>query len=120
MGIPTMIIQPFVENAIEHGLRTKKNGLVKVEFKLYDENTIICIIEDNGIGRDKVRELQELDQNSVVHESKGTRITKERLEILNKSRKKGLFIKTIDLKDNTNNQNLNCAQHNEQEVFENR
>jgi len=94
-----MIIQPFIENAIEHGLRTKKNGLVKVEFKLYDEYTILCIIEDNGIGRDKVRELQKLDQYNLVHESKGTRITKERLEILNKSKKKGVYIKTIDLKD---------------------
>lgn len=99
MGIPTMIIQPFVENALEHGLRAKKNGFVKVEFKLYDENTILCVIEDNGIGRDKVRELQVLDQYSLAHESKGTRITKERLEILNKSRNKGVFIKTIDLKD---------------------
>ncbi len=99
MGIPTMIIQPFIENAIEHGLRARKNGFVKVEFKLFDENTILCVIEDNGIGRDKVRELQELDQYNLVHESKGTRITKERLEILNKSRKTGVFIKTIDLKD---------------------
>ncbi len=103
MGIPTMIIQPYIENAIEHGLRSKKDGLVKVEFKLYDDNTILCVIEDNGIGRDKVRELQELDQYSLVHESKGTRITKERLEILNKSRKKGVFIKTIDLKDKKTN-----------------
>ena len=103
MGIPTMIIQPFVENAIEHGLRTKKNGLVKVEFQLYDEFTILCIIEDNGIGRDKVRELQEFDQYHLVHESKGTRITKERLEIMNKSRKKRVFIKTIDLKDSETN-----------------
>ncbi len=104
MGIPTMIIQPFIENAIEHGLRTKKNGFVKVEFKLFDENTILVIIEDNGIGRDKVRELQELDQYNLVHESKGTRITMERLEILNKSRNKGVFIKTIDLKEKKTNQ----------------
>lgn len=104
MGIPTMIIQPFVENAIEHGLRTTKSGTIKVEFKLYDDNTILCIIEDDGIGRDKVRELQELDQYNLVHESKGTRITRERLEILNKSRKRGVFIKTIDLKDKKTNQ----------------
>ena len=104
MGIPTMIIQPFIENALEHGLRSKKNGQVKVEFSLYDDNTILCIVEDNGIGRDKVRELQEANQSNFRHESKGTRITRERLEILNRSRKKGVFIKTVDLKNKKTNE----------------
>ncbi len=104
MGIPTMFIQPFVENAIEHGLRTVKSGKVTIEFKLFDENTLLCIVEDNGIGRDKVRELQELNHYNVLHESKGLRITKERFEVLNKYRKKGVFFKTIDLKNAKTNQ----------------
>jgi two-component system, LytTR family, sensor kinase len=99
MGVPTMIIQPFVENSIEHGLRQKKNGLIKVDFKLHDDNTILCVVEDNGIGREAVKKLQELDDYHVNHQSKGTSITEERLEILNKSKNKGVFVKTIDLID---------------------
>ncbi len=98
MGVPTMIVQPYVENALEHGLRSKKKGMVTVEFKLKDEDTVICIIEDNGIGIEKARKLKENDPASANHRSKGTSITEERLEILNKNRGGGVFVKTIDLK----------------------
>lgn len=99
MGVPTMIVQPYVENSIEHGLRQKKSGLIKVDFKLHDDNTILCIVEDNGIGRDAVKRLQEQDDYHVNHKSRGTLITEARLEILNKSKNRGVFVKTIDLKD---------------------
>lgn len=99
MGVPTMIVQPYVENSIEHGLRQKKSGLIKVEFKLHDDNTILCVVEDNGIGREAVRKLQEQDEYHINHKSRGTLITEERLEILNKSKNKGVFVKTIDLRD---------------------
>ncbi len=99
MGVPTMIVQPYVENSIEHGLRQKKSGLIKVDFKLHDDNTILCIVEDNGIGREAVRKLQEQDEYHINHKSKGTSITEERLEILNKSKNKGVFVKTLDLRD---------------------
>lgn len=99
MGVPTMIVQPYVENSIEHGLRQKENGLIRVDFKLHDDNTILCIVEDNGIGRDAVKKLQEQDEYHINHRSKGTTITEERLEILNKSRNKGVFVKTLDLRD---------------------
>lgn len=82
MGVPTMIVQPYVENAIEHGLRTKKKGLVKVEFTLADEHTILCTVEDNGIGRHKTALLQDKDPRYNNHKSKGTSITERRLEIL--------------------------------------
>lgn len=101
MGVPTMIVQPYVENSIEHGLRQKKSGLIKVGFKLHDENTILCIVEDNGIGREAVKKLQLQDQYHINHKSKGTSITEERLEILNKSKNKGVFVKTLDLRDVT-------------------
>ena len=61
MGVPTMIIQPYVENAIEHGLRTVESGTVKIHFSLADEDTILCIIEDNGIGREVAKERQRKD-----------------------------------------------------------
>lgn len=82
MGVPTMIVQPYVENAIEHGLRTKKQGLVQVKFTLADEDTILCTVEDNGIGRRKTALLQDRDPRYENHKSKGTSITERRLEIL--------------------------------------
>ena len=99
LGVPTMIIQPYVENAIEHGLRTKKDGLIRVLFFLYDEDTILCVVEDNGIGREKAHQLRLQDPQYQNHRSRGTSITEERLEILRNSKGKEPFVKTIDLKD---------------------
>ena len=97
LGVPTMIVQPYVENAIEHGLRSKKDGLVTVNFSLLDEDTILCVVEDNGIGREKARLLQlESAQN---HRSRGTQITEMRLKILHQSPDKGVLVNTIDLVD---------------------
>jgi two-component system, LytTR family, sensor kinase len=99
LGVPTMIIQPYVENAIEHGLRTKKDGLIKVLFFLYDEDTILCVVQDNGIGRKKAHELRLQDPQYQNHRSRGTSITEKRLEILRNTKGKEPFVKTIDLID---------------------
>lgn len=99
LGVPTMIVQPYVENAIEHGLRTKKDGFVKVHFSLFDEDTILCIVEDNGIGREKARQMQQQDAQHDNHRSRGTSITEERLQILHNSDETGFFVQTIDLKN---------------------
>ncbi len=101
-GVPTMIVQPYVENAIEHGIRMKNSGLIKVEFSLKDENTILCVVEDDGIGREKARQLQEANPNYKNHRSLGTKITQDRLEILLKSKDRTEeAVKTFDLKDET-------------------
>jgi len=100
-GVPTMIIQPYIENAIEHGIRSKKKGHILVKFELADENTILCIVEDNGVGRKRARELQMENPNFKDHRSLGTKITYERLDILNKSKGhlKREVVKIIDLSD---------------------
>jgi len=85
-GVPTMIIQPYVENAIEHGIRPKRQGSIKIGFKLRDENTILCEIVDDGIGRKKAKELQMKNPSFKDHKSMGTRITQDRLQILLQSR----------------------------------
>ncbi|MBK7762889.1 MAG: histidine kinase [Bacteroidetes bacterium] len=78
--IPSMVLQPFIENAIWHGLLNKENGhgVLSIHFKEFekDDNRIICVITDNGIGRAKSAELK----NSLKqHQSKGLQITGERL-----------------------------------------
>lgn len=100
LGVPTMIVQPYVENAIEHGIRTKKDGFIQLSFTLHDENTILCTVEDNGIGRLSAKKMQETDPSYQNHKSRGTSITEKRLEILHNSKEeKGVFVKTDDVID---------------------
>lgn len=101
MGVPTMIVQPYVENAIEHGLRGRKNGLVRLSFYLENEENIRCIVEDNGIGREKAAELKGRETYPTNHRSKGTAITEKRLEVLHKSRtpESDKYVTITDLKE---------------------
>lgn len=99
LGVPTMIVQPYVENALEHGLRTKKDGHIEVAFEFYDEDTICCIVQDNGIGRKKARELQQGDEGWENYRSRGTQITEKRLELLRQSKNQDILVETIDLYD---------------------
>lgn len=84
LGVPTMIIQPYVENAIEHGLRGRKSGQIIVTFDVVDESTILATITDNGIGRQRVAEIQAKDPSRAEHRSRGTEITLSRLRLLTK------------------------------------
>ncbi|MBR9920918.1 MAG: tetratricopeptide repeat protein [Bacteroidetes bacterium] len=99
MGVPTMIIQPYVENAIEHGIRSIGKGKILISFSLLEDENILCVVEDNGIGRERSRQLQEQDQEFVNHRSLGTSITEKRLQLLHQSKADALFVETIDLKD---------------------
>ncbi|MCB0705303.1 MAG: histidine kinase [Saprospiraceae bacterium] len=99
MGVPTMIVQPYVENAIEHGIRSIGKGKIQVTFKLLDDENILCCVEDNGIGRERSRQLQEQDQEFMNHKSLGTSITEKRLQLLHQSKGESVFVETIDLED---------------------
>jgi sensor histidine kinase YesM len=90
-----MLIQPYVENAIIHGLLPKgEGGKIVIELKRKDES-ISCTIEDNGIGRERSKEYK---KNRVQqHKSMGMSITQERLDILNSSLKSNLNAEIIDL-----------------------
>jgi ligand-binding sensor domain-containing protein len=79
--IPTMILQPFIENAIIHGiapLKDRKGKLILAINKI--ENQIICKIEDNGVGRLKSSSINKKKEH--YHQSYGLSITKERTEKL--------------------------------------
>jgi len=93
--IPSMLIQPYVENAIIHGLLPKgEGGKIVIELKRKGES-ISCTIEDNGIGRERSKEYK---KNRVQqHKSMGMSITQERLDILNSSLKSNLNAEIIDL-----------------------
>ena len=95
--VPTMLIQPYVENSISHGLMPQKGkGLVVISLKL-EKDHIVCTIEDNGIGRQASQELQTVKTNG--HNSLGTKITASRLDLVNTLY--GTSLKTVytDLKN---------------------
>ncbi len=65
--VPTMLMQPYVENSIIHGLMpSDKKGLVKIDIKL-EKDYISCIIEDNGIGREAAREKKTKTRKAIIH-----------------------------------------------------
>jgi len=95
--VPTMLIQPYVENSICHGVMPLEgNGLVKIDLKL-EKEYISCVIEDNGIGREAAQEKKSKSEKS--HNSLGTQIVSSRLDLVNALY--GTSLKTIytDLKN---------------------
>lgn len=96
--IPTMLIQPFIENAIWHGLMHQVGERnLEIKFYLGNKQTIHCEIIDNGIGR-KQSELIK-DKQIRLHTSKGISLTHERLKILNKLNATKTELDIIDLYD---------------------
>ncbi|MFC2151635.1 histidine kinase, partial [Bacteroidota bacterium] len=92
-----LLIQPYVENAIWHGLAPKKEkGFIKIELT-HSSDTITCSIEDNGIGREKAMEIKK--QKKPTHKSHATNITSKRIEVLNKLYNRNLNVEFVDLKD---------------------
>lgn len=90
--IPAMLIQPYVENAVKHGL-LHKPGLKKlsITFTLKNSDILVCIIEDNGIGLKRSTEMNAL--RSKRHTSFATGATKRRLELLNYGRSNSIAVK---------------------------
>ncbi len=75
--IPPLILQPFVENALWHGLSRKEGEKeIKISISLNDD-WLICDIADNGTGREKAREWK--SNSGAIHHSKGIDITRKRL-----------------------------------------
>ncbi len=92
--IPPMLIQPYIENAIWHGLRYKEEkGLLTIRFFTEDEK-LYCTVQDNGIGRKKSAELKTNNQKN--YQSTGIKNTRERIELLNKLHGTQLDISIFD------------------------
>jgi ligand-binding sensor domain-containing protein len=96
--IPPMLFQPYVENSIIHGLvNSPKPGLLEISISRQNPETLLCIIQDNGIGREKAIEIR--NQSGIKRQPKGMMITQERIEIFNKQNNKNFAVRITDLKD---------------------
>jgi ligand-binding sensor domain-containing protein len=93
--IPSSMIQPFVENAINHGLLYKKEkGNLMVSFLNNGNNGVTCVVEDDGVGRAKAGEIQHNSQRT--HRSQATQIIKEKTELLRQTADIDVVIDIID------------------------
>ncbi|RZJ56187.1 MAG: tetratricopeptide repeat protein [Flavobacterium sp.] len=95
MGLPPLLIQPFVENAILHGMVPKEGkGKISVNFDVQNQQ-LVCTITDNGIG---LSESKILKENSVTaHKSMALDITKKRLKIMESITSKSAKIEITEL-----------------------
>ncbi|WP_417785367.1 tetratricopeptide repeat protein [Tenacibaculum sp.] len=81
-SIPPMLLQPYIENAIWHGLRYKKEkGKLQISMLPKNNDSITILIEDDGIGREKSIEMK--TKNQLKQKSKGMSTIKNRIAILN-------------------------------------
>ncbi len=84
--IPTLLLQPIVENAVNHGIFHKKGkGTICLDFKYIDPKTFEVTIQDDGVGLEKSKEINRTSLKK--HQSRSTQILKERIKLLNLSEK---------------------------------
>ena len=94
--VPPLIMQPYVENAIWHGLLHKKDGTASLNINCWKEDQMLYLqIEDNGIGREASAKVGKNVLSS--HKSHGLRVTEERLQILNQVYNVDASVKIVDL-----------------------
>ena len=95
-----MLIQPFVENSIIHGLLSKEDNR-KLDVLISKENQhLLCTITDNGIGREAARIMNA--RRSTAHNSTGMSLTQKRLEILSEGKGNyAVIIKDLQYEDGT-------------------
>ena len=96
-----MMIQPFIENSIIHGVaHLQEQGQIDVEFRKIHQR-IECYITDNGVGRKKAAAIK--SQRAHKHKSTALLVTQERLDILSKGADWGKSIEIVDLQDQAGN-----------------
>jgi two-component system, LytTR family, sensor kinase len=95
--IPTLFLQPYVENAVKHGLLHKEGTKKLIVFFKITNNILLITIEDNGIGREKSSELNAIKNRN--HTSFATEAMQNRIDILNKIRQKPIKLVYVDKKN---------------------
>lgn len=95
--VPALIIQPFIENSIWHGIVPKETG-GQVEVSVtQNNNTVKIVVDDNGIGREASQQNKATSQ--VMHQSKGVHLTRSRLELDNLLQQRHAKLDIIDKKN---------------------
>jgi sensor histidine kinase YesM len=95
-----MLLQPYVENAIWHGLMQKEGeGIITIDIRKTAEDLLKITITDNGIGREKAAELK---SKSATHKSHGLKVTSERIEMMNKFNPASAQVLITDLHNEQN------------------
>ncbi|QHV96439.1 ligand-binding sensor domain-containing protein [Spirosoma endbachense] len=98
--IPPMIIQPYIENAILHGLAHKKGpGIITVTIQS-QAGYLECVVDDDGVGRQRAGELKSKTVSS--HKSVGLRVTEDRLHLLGQRSGQQTQVRVIDKKNEMN------------------
>lgn len=96
--VPPLIIQPYVENAIWHGLLHKPTvGHLRIHISLPGDNMLQCVIEDNGVGRMRAKEIR--SKSATTKRSLGLKLTESRLALLNKHAELNASVEIIDLEN---------------------
>jgi ligand-binding sensor domain-containing protein len=96
--IPSMILQPYIENAVWHGIAHKpEGGKITISIGRDDSGALLLTVEDDGIGRARARELRASSRK--LHESKGLKITEERLALYDQKHGTRSTVTTTDLFD---------------------
>ena len=96
--IPNLMIQPFVENAIWHGLMHKEGDRkIDISFRLENDDSIVCEVADNGIGRKRAAEIKERRSLEIKHQSKGMQLIKDKIDILKQQFKSDILVELSDV-----------------------
>jgi histidine kinase/tetratricopeptide repeat protein len=99
--IPPLILQPFCENALWHGLMHKEgDGHLTIDLRMED-NILQCVIADDGVGREKAKQLK--PKSPGVGKSMGLQITTQRIALLNQNKNVQTFYSTEDVVDENRN-----------------
>ncbi len=94
--VPPMLIQPYVENAIWHGLRYRKEkGTIEMSISQNPDDELLFVIEDNGVGREKAGLIR--NRTVSLNKSMGTKITEERIQMTNVLHQSDIRVFTEDL-----------------------
>ena len=98
--IPTMLLQPIVENAVNHGVfHNGGKGLIEISFNFINNKSYEIIITDDGVGVEKSKEIQKQSlKKAIKSTAKSTEVINERIELLNQS---ALWNVTYKLTDNS-------------------
>jgi sensor histidine kinase YesM len=100
--VPALILQPFIENAIWHGIMPKEEGGTLHVSITKSGDSIFCIIDDDGIGRE-ISKQNKFKGEPSTHQSRGVHLTQSRLDLDNVLNQRNGSVEIIDKKDDAGN-----------------